>query len=151
MKILIYGSKGWIGSQFIKLLHKQNIEYINGKSRVDNTIDLENEIKQYNPTHIISFIGRTHGKINNKVYSTIDYLEQEGKIKENVRDNLFSPISLALLCNHYNIHFTYLGTGCIFSYMDDENYKFTENDLPIFFGSGYSTVKGYSDRLMLQL
>ena len=38
------------------------------------------------------------------------------KINENVRDNLFSPVVLALLCQKHNIHFTYLGTGCIFKY-----------------------------------
>ena len=89
-----------------------------------------------------------HRKIEIKFIATIDYLEQEGKVKENVRDNLFSPISLALLCNKYDMHFTYLGTGCIFSYTEDKSKMFTEEDLPNFFGSGYSTVKGYTDRLM---
>jgi len=66
MKILLYGAKGWIGNQFLDLLEKGNNEYIKGVSRVDNNIMLEKEIKETNPTHVISFIGRTHGKINNK-------------------------------------------------------------------------------------
>ena len=40
MKILIYGSRGWIGSQFKEILENQNINYIEGKSRVDNEIEL---------------------------------------------------------------------------------------------------------------
>ena len=40
-------------------------------------------IDNINPSHIISLIGRTHGKIGNKTYSTIDYLEQKYKLKEN--------------------------------------------------------------------
>jgi len=40
---------------------------------------LLNEIENINPTHIISFTGRTHGKIGDKIYGTIDYLEQKGK------------------------------------------------------------------------
>ena len=46
----------------------------------------------------MSFIGRTHGKIGDKEYPTIDYLEQPGKLVENTRDNLFSPLVLAILC-----------------------------------------------------
>ena len=153
MKILIYGSRGWIGSQFKEILENQNINYIEGKSRVDNEIELLQEIVKINPTHIISFIGRTHGKIGDKEYSTIDYLEEKGKIFENVRDNLFSPLILADICKKQDIHFTYLGTGCIFTFDETHPYEeevngFTEESKPNFFGSGYSTVKGFTDRLM---
>ena len=86
-------------------------------------------------------------------YNTIDYLEQKGKIKENVRDNLFAPLVLGLLCKKHNIQFTYLGTGCIFKYDEkhifgDETTGFSESDIPNFFESSYSTVKGYTDELM---
>jgi 3,5-epimerase/4-reductase len=153
MKILVYGSNGWIGKQFINILQNNNIDFIIGLIRAENQYDLEYEISNLNITHVISFIGRTHGKIDEKEYTTIDYLEQPGKLKENIRDNLYSPITIALICQKYNIHYTYLGTGCIFEY--DENHPFeqeingfTEDDYPNFFGSSYSIVKGYTDRLM---
>ena len=164
MKILIYGSKGWIGGQFVSILENHikananananaKIDYIEGTSRVDNENELINEINIIKPTHIISFIGRTHGKVNNKIYTTIDYLEQDGKLIENVRDNLFSPILLADLCKKNNIHYTYLGTGCIFKFDEThpfgkEENGFREDDSPNFFGSSYSVVKGFTDRLM---
>ena len=153
MNILIYGSKGWIGNQFKKILEEKNINYIEGKSRVDDELKLEKELTKINPSHIISFIGRTHGKIGDKEYSTIDYLEEKGKILENVRDNLFSPLILADICRKRDIHFTYLGTGCIFTFDETHPYEeeingFTEESMPNFFGSGYSTVKGFTDRLM---
>ena len=109
MKILIYGSKGWIGAQVVDYLRKSNYEFMEGLSRVDNADEIEIEIKTVNPTHILSLIGRTHGKIGNTIISTIDYLEEDGKLVENIRDNLFSPLMLAMLCNKLNIHFTYLG------------------------------------------
>ena len=115
MKTLIYGGRGWIGSQFCSLLDT----FILGEARVDDLLSLKNEINRVNPSHIVSFIGRTHGKIDDKTYSTIDYLEQPGKLKENIRDNLFCPISLALLCKERDIHLTYLGTGCIFRFDED--------------------------------
>ena len=157
MLLLIYGSNGWIGNQFITYIKTNTkIKYICGKVRIDHTENLKKEINEIKPTHIISFIGRTHGKINNKIYKTIDYLEQEDKLIENIRDNLFSPISLALLCKELNIHNTYIGTGCIFNYDNNHPYGkeingFSETDNPNFFGSSYSIVKGFTDRLFHQL
>ena len=154
MKFLIFGHKGWIGSMVIKLLQKQNIHFVCAKSRAENKKAVEEEILLVKPTHVMSFIGRTHGTTEDGTkYTTIDYLEQKGKIKENVRDNLFAPMVLGLLCKKHNIHFTYLGTGCIFKYDEkhlfgDESTGFLESDLPNFFESSYSTVKGYTDELM---
>ena len=151
MKILIYGGNGWIGSQFIEILNKQNIDFVSSslKINLDSKNIILDEILSIKPTNIISFIGRTHGKINDKYFSTIDYLEQEEKLVENLRDNLIGPQLLASLCEEQNIHFTYMGTGCIFNYKDEDiEYKFTEEDNANFFGSSYSIVKGYTDKLM---
>lgn len=153
MKILIYGHKGWIGQQIIKILNQSNHQIMLGVERVNHKYKVEQEIIKKNPSHIFCLIGRTHGYIDDKIYPTIDYLEHKGKIKENVRDNLFSPLVLAILCQKYNIHLTYIGTGCIFKYDDRHPFEkeengFTENDTPNFFGSSYSVVKGYTDELM---
>lgn len=153
MKVLVYGANGWIGGQFVSILVENNIEFISGKSRADNEKDLEKEIIDVSPTHVVSFIGRTHGTIGDKKFTTIDYLEEDGKLLENVRDNLFSPLLLAELCKRSNVHFTYLGTGCIFKYDEEhpfgkEENGFDEDDMPNFFGSSYSVVKGFTDRLM---
>jgi dTDP-glucose 4,6-dehydratase len=153
MLVLLYGSRGWIGLQFIQILQSNNINYVCGNARVDTEQDLIQEIESITPSHVISFIGRTHGMINNTRYTTIDYLEQEGKLTENVRDNLFSPLLLAHICSTKNIHYTYLGTGCIFKFdeahpFEQETNGFTEKDKPNFFGSSYSVVKGFTDRLM---
>ena len=107
-------------------------------------------------THVMSFIGRTHGTYEGETISTIDYLEKPGKLVENIKDNLYGPIVLSTICKKYGKHFTYLGTGCIFDYDDDHVYGneetgFKETDKPNFFGSSYSIVKGYTDRLMHEL
>ena len=147
MRILVYGSRGWIGRQFINECKRQVIDYVEGNARCDNTMQLTCEIEKYTPTHVVSFIGRTHGE----GYTTIDYLEQPGKLDENIRDNLFSPLQIAILCKSKNIHYTYLGTGCIFQFDDVHTFTeqpFRESDTPNFNGSSYSLVKGYTDRLM---
>jgi len=174
MKVLVYGHAGWIGTQFVELLQKEkhtnddascatDFDFALGESRVDDTPSLCKELDKVAPSHVISFIGRTHGTIGATKYTTIDYLEQPGKLVENIKDNLFSPVSLALACKERNIHYTYIGTGCIFSYKNMEavinpnradsnsDIGFNEDDIPNFFGSSYSIVKGFTDRLMHQL
>jgi dTDP-glucose 4,6-dehydratase len=152
MKVLVYGAKGWIGQQFCEILTLNSVEYFIGESRADDFQYLEKEIKNIQPTHVISFIGRTHGIIDKKVYTTIDYLEQDGKLYENVRDNIYSPTLLAFICTKLNIHYTYLGTGCIFKFDEthlcEEKNGFTEESIPNFFGSSYSIVKGFTDKMM---
>jgi len=155
MKFLIYGTNGWIGNKVythIKSM-KQNIEVVQGNSRVNDINQLEKEIQEVQPTHVISLIGRTHGTYEGTYIGTIDYLEKPGKVYENVRDNLFSPMVLSLFAKKYDFHFTYLGTGCIFQFDEEhpfgeEKNGFHEESKPNFFGSSYSIVKGFTDQLM---
>ena len=152
--ILVFGANGWIGSKVYNLLVGMNTTVYKAVSRANDTTAVENEIVSLgNVTHVMSFIGRTHGVYEGETIGTIDYLEKPGKLVENIRDNLFSPVTLAEICKKHNIHFTYLGTGCIFDYDEahpfgQENTGFVESDLPNFFGSSYSIVKGYTDQLM---
>ena len=154
MKVLLYGANGWIGQKVHDLLVSGGHTVVVGNMRAENSSDLEEEIKQVNPTNIISTIGRTHGTVDGVKYTTIDYLEQKGKLHENVRDNLYSPTVIAIISNKYGIHYAYLGTGCIFTYDGDEHpYEeerggFAECAKPNFFGSSYSIVKGYTDMIM---
>lgn len=144
---LIYGGHGWIAGQFCAILTSRGIPFILGEARADSADHVEAEIEAVRPARVISMIGRTHGG----AFSTIDYLEQgRPQLVENIRDNLFGPMVLALLCQKHGIHCTYLGTGCIFTYDDahDVTTGFTEDDMPNFFGSGYSICKGFTDRLM---
>eukprot|EP01060_Flectonema_neradi_P028160 TRINITY_DN37891_c0_g1_i1.p1 TRINITY_DN37891_c0_g1~~TRINITY_DN37891_c0_g1_i1.p1 ORF type:complete len:309 (+),score=39.92 TRINITY_DN37891_c0_g1_i1:52-978(+) len=148
LKFLVFGHRGWIGSQVMEIIEKAGHTAIGATTRADNEVDVEKELKDVQPDRVISLIGRTRGG----EFLTIDYLEQKGKLVENMRDNLWGPMALAFLCQKQGIHLTYMGTGCIFHY-DQENHKigdpgFTEASLPNFFGSAYSTCKGFTDRLM---
>ena len=152
--VLIFGGNGWIGSKVVDLLQSMNINYVKSLCRADDINAIKQELDLIgNITHIMSFIGRTHGVYEDQVIGTIDYLEKPGKLVDNMKDNLFSPIALTELCKQRNIHFTYLGTGCIFEYDEqhlfgDATTGFVEADLPNFVGSSYSIVKGYTDRMM---
>jgi 3,5-epimerase/4-reductase len=145
MKILIYGARGWIGQQFIS---NTTHEVIEATTRPENYQDAFDEIQQVNPDCVISFLGRTYGTNPEGILiPSIDYLELPGKLYDNMRDNFYAPYNLASICDKQGIHFIYLGTGCIYTYTENKKI-FTEEDKPNFFGSGYSTVKGYTDQVL---
>ena len=129
MRALVFGSKDWIGEQFCR---NSTHTIIPSTTHPENYEDCLGEIQRTRPDCVISFLDRTNG---------IDYLED--KLNENMRDNFYAPYNLASICEKLNIQFVYLGTGCIY-----DGGKFTEEDKPNFFGSGYSIVKGYTDKVL---
>ena len=139
---LVYGSAGWIGQKYCKFA-QSHVTVVPGKARADDLEGLRAEIEEVRPSHVVCIIGRTHGP----GCGTIDWLEQPGHLKHNVRDNLFGPVMIARECENRGIKMTYMGTGCIFKFTDEQKI-FTEDDLPNFFGSSYSIVKGYTDQIV---
>lgn len=154
MKVYLVGHKGWIGQKFLKEFQKRGIECMYSDYRAES-VELKHDIRSKKVTHVLCCMGRTHGTRDGKKYTTIDYLQDHSVLRENVNDNLYAPLSLAMFCQASQIHFSYMGTGCIFSYDDEHslenNIKFTEEDRPNFFGSNYSVVKGFTDMLMKQV
>ncbi len=137
MRVLVFGARGWIGQNFCNnTIH----EIICATTRPNIFEECKEEIQRINPDTVISIIGRTYGPTN----KTIDYLEETGRLYENMRDNYIAPIRLASICEQLNIHFIYFGTGCIYNYSDTKNI-FSEDDQPNYFGSSYSIIKGYTD------
>lgn len=138
MRVLVFGVRGWIGQQFVR---ETGHAVVAATSRPEDYAAAEAEILAVNPDSVISLIGRTHGP----GVPTIDYLEQPGRLHENMRDNYIAPMHLAEICATHDIHFIYLGTGCIYTYTKDKQ-LFSESDVPNFFGSSYSIVKGFTDQ-----
>ena len=147
MQYLLFGGRGWIGEQVKGELQKRGHTVTESEIRLDVEDQVRDQLDSLKPDRVLCLVGRTHGG----GIPTIDYLEQPGKLVENLRDNLYAPISLGLLCKERGIHMTYMGTGCIFEYdaaHPQGGAGFTEESRPNFFGSSYSCVKGITDRLM---
>jgi 3,5-epimerase/4-reductase len=169
MRVAVFGHGGWIGGMVCAALEEAGHTVLCPDAAMVRADDaaavgayLDTGVYQgHSPTHVFSAIGRTHGP----GFTTIDYLEQPGKLVENVRDNLFAPVVLALACKARGIHFTYLGTGCIFNSVTESegadamdaidapdgpirgSEGYDEAAAPDFTGSAYSTVKGFTDGL----
>ena len=134
MKVLVYGGKGWIGSQMVKILKdisiasptaqnrllRESIDVCLGEARLENFGEVEREVASYQPTHILLCAGKT-GRPN------VDWCEDNKQ--ETLDTNVVGAAALASLCarpllkgennrkgNKKAIHLTYLGTGCIYEF-----------------------------------
>lgn len=150
MNILIFGHSGYLGSIFCEMLLKKNINFTKALSRADNFNDLNNEIKN-NYTHVINFIGRTYGIIDgNYEYSATKFLSENLYI--NIKDNLYCHINIAIVCEKYNVHYTYIGTGCIYQNniedLINKNNPFNEESPPNYFNSEYSITKSFTESIL---
>jgi len=143
MKILLFGHRGWIASLWLEDVAKHHPDWTvhRASARAEDVQAVEVELDEVAPDRVVLMIGRTHGP----GYSTIDYLEQPGKLVENLNDNMMGVITVCAATEKRGIHTTYLGTGCIF---DGYDHAYTEEDRPDFFGSSYSVVKGVTDRMI---
>lgn len=145
MKWLLFGGRGWIAGRVRKFLEMYGEEVIVCGNHFAQLETLRQYIASVNPDRIVCAVGRTYGE----GFTTIDYLEQKGKLVENLDSNLVMPVWIA---QSFQKPILYFGTGCIYEY--DENHTeenligFTEEEEPNFTGSSYSTVKRATDMLM---
>lgn len=147
MKFLIYGADGWIGSSLRDILLKAGDTVVTGQ-RVQTIEHVTDDLTRHKPDYVVCSVGRTYGPGN----ATIDYLEAPGKLHDNVLSNLTVPVLIAQATAATGVAAAiptlYIGSGCIFEY-DQEHPRngpqrgFTEDSSPNFFGSAYSTVKGW--------
>merc|ERR1719162_1175529 len=143
-KVLVLGGKtGWIGGKMVKLVEEAGIEVVAASSRIENRTDLEAELDEVKPSHVLMSAGMT-GRPN------IDWCEDHKP--ETIRVNVIGTLNIADLCHVRGIHCTIYATGCIFKYDADHplgsGIGFTEESLPNFDESFYSETKGYMEQLL---
>lgn len=154
MKILFYGAAGWIGSKLFDLLKKKGHTVIPAKARLENCVEVQNELeKNKNVTHVFMAAGLTSGTGQN-----IDWCEELQNKRSVISVNVLGTVMVAKFCYEHQIHFTFLGTGCIYEYDQDhpqpksgssEEIKgFSEEDEPNYFGSYYSETKVWIQKML---
>lgn len=133
MKILIFGSKGYLGQYFLSIYPDAICPSIDiaDSQAVADILDAEK------PDVVINAAGKT-GRPN------VDWCEDH-KI-ETVHSNVVGPLVLVEECDKRDIYLVHLGTGCVYS--GDSSTPFRETDPPNFFGSFYSRSKGVIDQLL---
>ena len=142
--ILIYGINGYIGNFLKYYIQKENknINILNSThKKVKSKQDIIDDIKLLKPDRIISSIGFV--KTDNCPNTT--FLDNKEFLEKNIQNNLYIHNIIMDACLEYNIHFTYISTGCIFG---SNKLFYDEDDEPDFFENNYSIVKGFTDKLL---
>lgn len=133
MKLLLLYDNSFILENLEKYLDSLKIPYIKTDSRnIDCIKDITKEKKI---TNIICDCKISHGK-NIFITSFI-----EDKLDVNIKKNLFFPLLLANMCTADDIHFTYIGDGCIFK-------RTTSGELTDLNVSTHSIVNNYCEKIL---
>jgi len=128
MKVLLFGSTGFIGSQLKEALEAEGHEVAGPRIEIRNFDEVRKTIKEVEPDYIINATGMT-GKPN------VDWCEDHPV--ETYTVNVTGSLNIAAAALEKNIKVAQLSSGCVYS--GDNNGKgFTEEDEPNFFGSMYS-------------
>lgn len=134
MKVIIFGSTGYIGEQFKKLFPEAltpRIDIADGKA-IGEHLDAEK------PDIVINCAGKT-GRPN------VDWCEDHKE--ETIHANVIGPLVLQEECAKRKIYWVHMSSGCMYE-GDKGGAGFTEEDIPNFTGSFYSRSKIWSDQIL---
>jgi dTDP-4-dehydrorhamnose reductase len=118
-KILLFGSSGYIGSEFATQLGVQSVAAPSYRD-ITSRADVEALIYQTSPSAVINAAGYT-GKPN------VDACEDHKD--ECYHGNVTFPVWIASACNKLNVPFGHVSSGCIYNGHDK---IYTEEDAPDF-------------------
>ena len=134
MRILLLGSTGYLGQQFLKAYPEAKTPRVDigDRAAVIALLDAEK------PGIVINCAGKT-GRPN------VDWCETHRE--ETLRANVTGALILLEECLARNIYLAHMSSGCIYA-GDHGGRGFTEEDSPNFDGSFYSRTKAWSDQVM---
>ncbi|MEK7217948.1 MAG: sugar nucleotide-binding protein [Patescibacteria group bacterium] len=134
MKVLLFGSKGYLGSQFLSLYP----EAVTPSVDIADQAAVASVFEAEKPEVVINAAGKT-GRPN------VDWCEAHRE--ETFRSNVTGPAILLEECGKRRIYWVHLGSGCIYQ-GDNGGRGFSEEDPPNFSGSFYSWTKNVSDQML---
>ena len=134
MKILVFGAKGYLGSQFTDLYEGA----VGSTADIGDREALAKELDEHKPDVVINAAGKT-GRPN------IDWCEEHKE--ETLYSNVTAPLILLEECKKQEVQFVHIGSGCIYQ-GDNGGSGFTEEDPPNYSGSFYSKTKLWIDQIL---
>src|SRR3989344_5525610 len=134
VKVLIFGSKGYLGQLFASQYPDARLS----DADIADSLAVTTVLDQEKPDVVINAAGKT-GRPN------VDWCEDHKE--ETLRSNVTGPLVLLQECGKRGIYWVHLGSGCIYT-GDNDGKGFTEMDPPNFGGSFYSRTKAWSDQIL---
>lgn len=137
MKIVLFGSRGFLGQHFLSVYPNA----LRPPVDIANREAVKAILDEYHPDVVINAAGKT-GRPN------VDWCEDHKE--ETLHANVTGPLVLAEECGERGIYLVHLSSGCI--YTGDKNGEgFTEDDAPNFAGSFYSRTKTWAEQMLVEL
>lgn len=131
---LVYGASGFVGKQLVKSLDNMGAVYVCSKARTWDVKAVEEDIRKFNPTHVINASG----------YATPDNVDHyETHEQELTLTNTTGVLALAHACWKAHAHYTVIMSGCIY-----EGGPWKDTDEPNFKGSAYSNNRVLTEKLL---
>ncbi len=134
MKVVVFGSTGYLGQHFLRLYPDAIAPHIDiaDMQAVDRVLDAEK------PDVVINAAGKT-GRPN------VDWCEDHKE--ETLHANVTGPLVLLDACRIRSIYLVHLSSGCIYA-GDNDGRGFSEDDEPNFDGSFYSRTKAWAEQVL---
>ncbi len=134
MKTLLFGSRGYLGEQFLRLFP----EALAPRVDIADPEAVARVLDAQKPDIVINAAGRT-GTPN------VDWCEDHKM--ETLRSNVTGPLVLLEECGKRGIYWVHVSSGCIYQ-GDAGGQGFTEDDPPNFSGSFYARTKAWSEQML---
>ncbi len=115
MKILVFGSKGFIGSKMMRAWP----DAIGTDVRIDDEAGVASELERVQPDAVVNAAGRT-GRPN------VDWCETHQA--ETMRDNVIGALVLAEACHARGTYLLHLSSGCMFYGISPDPRGWREDD-----------------------
>ena len=138
MKILLFGSTGFIGSQLKEALVEKAHEVVDPRVEIRNFDEVKKTIEEVNPDYIINATGMT-GKPN------VDWCETHPV--ETLGVNVGGSLNIASAAFEKGIKVAQLSSGCVYT-GDNDGKGYSEEDEANFFGSIYSRSRAICEKLL---
>jgi dTDP-4-dehydrorhamnose 3,5-epimerase-like enzyme/dTDP-4-dehydrorhamnose reductase len=132
---IVFGHKGFLGSNIAKTLSEKNKTFISSEVRLENVKEIEIILDRYKPKAVINCVGLT---------GVPNIFWCDDNPVETIETNVIYQLTLAKLCNDRNIHLTTIGSGGIFQ--NDKYYS--ESDEGNFESNFYSKCRIYLENMI---
>ena len=143
---IIFGSKGYLGSNIIRYLKLENKNYLECFLRLEQIEKIKEYLELYKPKYVINCAGLT---------GTPNIFWCDEHKTETIETNITFQLTLAKNCKDNNIHLTVFGSGGIFKndkfYSEEDEGNFRDN----FYGESRiyleNIIKNYPNVLYLRI
>lgn len=138
MKILLFGSTGFIGSQLKEALSEKGHEVADPRIEIQNLDEVKRIFEEVKPDWAINATGKTG-------IPNVDWCETHPV--ETLGVNVGGSLNIVSVAYSMGIKVAQISSGCVYD-GDNDGKGFTEEDVPNFFGSLYSRSRVISEKLL---